>query len=264
MPDGLGKGPIAKYCRNADNDRSESHMPRRLVDLSMPVHNDMVAFPRVVRPSIAMYEDWKQFAERIGAAKHGVDWLTASCMIVLGDHIGTHIDSLRHLRDDAPGPEGIPLEYCYGDGVVLDFRHLEKGAGITVDDVKAALTTIDYTVKPLDIVLIHTGAGMVQHTDAYLTDQVGMTAEATNWLLDEGVKVMGIDAITFDPPVWAMFERKQFWEAHRVMLEREYYHLENMNGFEQLPPHGFKLSVFPIKWVNTTAAAVRAVAILED
>ena len=43
-----------------------------------------------------------------------------------GDHIGTHIDSLRHLREDAPGPEGIPLDYCYGDGVVLDFRHLER------------------------------------------------------------------------------------------------------------------------------------------
>ena len=97
-------------------------MARKLIDLSMPVHNDMVAFPRVVRPSMAMFETWQQFAERIGAAAHGVGWLTASCIIVMGDHIGTHIDSLRHLRDDAPGPEGIPLEYCYGDGVCLDFR----------------------------------------------------------------------------------------------------------------------------------------------
>jgi len=32
-----------------------------------------------------------------------------------------------------------------------------------------------------------------------------MTAEATHWLLDQGIKVMGIDAITFDPPVWAIY-----------------------------------------------------------
>src|SRR4026208_2522832 len=152
-------------------------MSRRLIDLSMRVHNDMVAFPRVVRPSMAMYEDWKQFAERIGAAKHGVDWLTASYLAVLGDHIGTPIDSPRPLRDQAPGPEGIPLEYCYGDGVCLDFRHLPKGAGITVDDMKRALDKIEYTLKPLDIVLIHTGAGAIQSTPAYLTDQVGMTGE---------------------------------------------------------------------------------------
>jgi kynurenine formamidase len=239
-------------------------MPRKIIDLSMPVHNDMIAFPRVVRPSMAMYETWQQFAERIGAAKYGVNWLTASYLIVLGDHIGTHIDSLRHLRDNAPGPEGIPLEYCYGDGVCLDFRHLPKGAGIKTGDVKEALSKIKYTVKALDIVLIHTGAGKLQNGESYMTDQCGMTAEATHWLLDQGVKVMGIDAITFDPPVWAMFERKQFWEAHRVMLEREYYHLENMSNLDQLPPYGFTLCVVPIKWVNTTAAPVRAIAIIEE
>ncbi len=238
-------------------------MPRKLIDLSMRVHNDMVSFPRVVRPALVMYETWQEFATRIGAAKHGVDSLTAHCMIVLGDHIGTHMDSLRHMREKAPGPEGIPLEYCYGDGVCLDFRHLPKGAGITVDDVKAALSKISYTLKPLDIVLIHTGAGKIQETDAYLTDHVGMTGEATRWLVDQGIKMTGIDAVTFDPPVWAMFERKKFWEAHRVMLDREYYHLENLTNLDQLPPHGFKLSLFPIKWVNTTAAPVRAVAILE-
>jgi kynurenine formamidase len=239
-------------------------MARKLIDLSMPVHNDMVAFPRVVRPSMTMFETWREFAERIGAAQHGVDWLTASYLVVLGDHIGTHMDSLRHLRDDAPGPEGIPLEYCYGEGVCLDFRHLPKGAGITVNDMKEALVKINYTLKELDIVLIHTGAGKIQDSEAYLTDHVGMTGEATHWLLDQGIKMTGIDAVTFDPPVWAMFERKQFWEAHRVMLEREYYHLENLTGLDQLPPHGFTLSLFPVKWVNTTAAPVRAVAILEQ
>ncbi|HXP60062.1 MAG TPA: cyclase family protein [Dongiaceae bacterium] len=60
-----------------------------------------------------MYETWREFAERVGAAKHGVAWPTAHCLIVLGDHAGTHMDSLRHMRADAPGPEGIPLEYCY-------------------------------------------------------------------------------------------------------------------------------------------------------
>ena len=62
-----------------------------------------------------------------------------------------------------------------------------------------------------------------------------------------------------------MFERKQFWEAHRVMMEREWYHLENLTNLDEIPkPHGFKLSVFPVKWVNTTGSPVRAVAIIEE
>lgn len=239
-------------------------MARRLIDLSIAVHNDMVTFPRVVRPALVMYESWTQFAERIGAAKYGIDSLTAHYLIVIGDHIGTHMDALRHMREDAPGPESVPLEYCYGDGVCLDFRHLPKGAGISVQDMKDALTRIRYELKPLDIVLIHTGAGMIHESDKYLTDHVGMTGEATNWLLDQGIKMTGIDAVTYDPPVWAMFERRQFWEAHRVMKTREYYHLENLANLERLPPFGFTLSMFPVKWAGTTGSPVRAVAILED
>ncbi|MBX6340814.1 MAG: cyclase family protein [Thermomicrobiaceae bacterium] len=237
----------------------------KLIDLSMPVHNDMLTFPRIVKPTLEMYETWEEFAEKIGAAQYGATWLTASYRVELSDHVGTHMDALRHLRDDAPGPEGIPLEYCYGDGVLLDFRHKEKGAGISAAEVQEALAKIDYELKPRDIVLIWTGAGAYQDEQRYLTDHCGMTREATLWLIDQGIKMMGIDAITFDPPVWAMFERKQFWEAHRVMQEREYYHLENLTNFDQLPgPYGFKLAVFPIKWVNTTAAPVRAVAIVEE
>ena len=84
----------------------------------------------------------------------------------------------------------------------------------------------------------------------------GMTAEATRWLIARGVRMMGIDAITFDPPVWAMFERKQFWEAHRVMWDEEYWHLENLMNLEQIGrPYGFQLCVLPVKWVGTTARA---------
>ena len=235
----------------------------QLIDLSMPVHADMMVFPRVARPVIAMLEDWEQFAERIGAAQYGTTWLTASCVVVQGDHVGTHVDSLRHLRKDAPGPEGIPLEYCYGDGVLLDFRDKPAGHGITVEDTKAALAKINYSLKPLDIVLIWTGAGAYNDNDRYLYDHCGMTGESTNWLLDQGIKMTGIDAITYDRPVKSMFETKQFWPAHQVMIDREYYHLENMMNFEALPkPVGFKLAVFPVKWVNSTASPVRAVAIL--
>jgi kynurenine formamidase len=91
-----------------------------------------------------------------------------------------------------------------------------------------------------------------------------MTGEATRHLIAQGVRMMGIDAVTFDPPVWAMFERKQFWEAHWVMMDEDYWHLENLMNLDQLPPHGFKLSVFPIKWMDTTAAPVRAVGIIDD
>jgi len=212
-----------------------------------------------------IHETWEEFAERIGAAEHGATWLTASYMISQNDHVGTHVDAVKHLRGpDAPGVEGIPLEYCYSDGVVLDFTHKESGTRIFPDEIDEALEKIGYTLKERDIVLMHTGAGAYQDEERYRTDHCGMTAEATRHLIAHGVRMMGVDAITFDPPVWAMFEQKHFWEAHLVMMDEDYWHLENMTNLDKLPPHGFKLSVFPIKWMGTTAAPVRAVAIIDD
>jgi kynurenine formamidase len=238
---------------------------RRIVDLSMPVHADMLTFPRVPPPALCVYESHTDFAERIGAAEYGVDSLTASYLVVQNDHVGSHCDARKHIVPDAGGPETIPLEYCYSDGVLLDFTHRAPGDIISAADVEEALAKIEYEVKERDIVLIHTGAGAYNTEERYRTDHPGMSAEATRWLIERGVRMMGCDAITFDPPVWAMFEKKKFWEAHRVMWDEEYWHLENLMNLDQIGrPHSFTLSVLPVKWVGTTAAPVRAVAIVED
>jgi kynurenine formamidase len=238
---------------------------RRLVDLSMPVHADMLTFPRVPPPALCVNESHEQFAERIGATAYGIDKLTAHYLVVQDDHVGTHCDARKHIVPDAGGPETIPLEYCIGDGVLLDFTSAEPGHVIGADEIEAELDRIGYAVKERDIVLIHTGAGAYNTEERYKTDHPGMSAAATRWLIERGVRMMGIDAITFDPPVWAMFEKQLFWEAHRVMWDEEYWHLENLMNLEQIGrPFDFQLSVLPIKWTATTAAPVRAVAIVED
>src|SRR3712207_442112 len=101
-----------------------------LVDLSMPVHRDMVTFPRINSPQMLMFDSWEDFAKGVGADKYGVDKLTASYTIIQSDHAGTHMDAVKHIRPDGPGASEIPLEYCFSDGVVLDFRHKEYGASI--------------------------------------------------------------------------------------------------------------------------------------
>jgi kynurenine formamidase len=238
---------------------------KRIIDLSMPVHGDMLTFPRVPPPALVVYESHEQFAERIGAAEFGIDSLTASNLVVTNDHVGTHCDARRHIVPTAGGADTIPLEWCISDGVLLDFTDKESGYVISAEDVQGELNRIGYTLKERDIVLIHTGAGAYNTEERYRTDHPGMSAGATRWLISQGVRMMGCDAITFDPPVWAMFEKKLFWEAHRVMWDEEYWHLENLMNLEQIGrPYGFQLTVLPVKWVGTTAAPVRAVAVIDE
>ena len=61
-------------------------------------------FPRVPPPALAMLESHEQFAERIGAAEHGVGSLTAHYLVVADDHVGTHCDARKHIVPDAAGP----------------------------------------------------------------------------------------------------------------------------------------------------------------
>jgi kynurenine formamidase len=41
-----------------------------------------------------------------------------------------------------------PLEWFYGDGVILDFRHKNPRELIAVKDLKEALKEISYKIKP--------------------------------------------------------------------------------------------------------------------
>jgi kynurenine formamidase len=239
----------------------------RLIDLSMEVYKGMMTYPNVAKPVIVDMETHAEMARSIGTDKFGIDEICNHCMIVTGDHIGTHIDSWGHVKPDAPRAEGIPIQYCYGDGVVLNLTHKSAGDEITPGDIEEAENKLGgYRIKPLDIVLLRTDAAKRNAEKSYLTDHPGMTKEAVHYVLDRGVMVMGIDAIGFDPPVAQMFERKKFWEAHRVMREREYYHLENMCNLHEIPApyHSFTVSVLPVKWRGASAAPVRAVAIVKE
>jgi kynurenine formamidase len=242
-------------------------MPLTIVDLSMEVFRGMVTYPNVVKPMIVEMETHCEMAKSIGTDAFGIDEITNHCMIVTGDHVGTHIDSWGHVKPDAPRAEGIPLEFCYGDGVVLDLTRKGPGEEICVCDIQAAEAALgEYQIKPRDIILLRTDAAKRRLEKSYLTDHPGMTKESVHYLLDKGVKVMGVDAIGFDPPVAQMFARQKFWEAHRVMREREYYHLENLCNLHNIPApyHSFIVSVLPVKWRGASAAPVRAVAIIRN
>src|SRR5205807_6547951 len=131
----------------------------KLIDLSMEVYKGMMTYPNVAKPVIVEMETHREMAVSIGTAQYGIDEITNHCMIVTGDHIGTHIDSWGHVNPQAPRAEGIPIEYCYGSGVVLDLTFKGPGDEITVADIKKAEGQLGgYTIKALDIVLLRTDA----------------------------------------------------------------------------------------------------------
>ncbi len=191
-------------------------------------------------------------------------------------HTGTHLDAPYHFGSKSEGKkakmvEEIPLEWCYGNGVVLDFSYKNSRELITEQDIKEALQKIAYELRPLDIVLIHTGADKHWPGERYFRDFPGMSKDALASILKKGVKVVGIDAYSLDRPFNLMFrdffktnDNRHLWPAHLYGREREYCHIERLANLDKIPrPYGFRVACFPIKIREVSASWVRAVAIIE-
>jgi len=192
----------------------------------------------------------------------------------LSTHGSTHVDAPYHYNSTIQGKpaqtiDELPLNWFFNDGVVLDVRNKDDGDPVTVDDAQAALAKSGHTLKPLDIVLVQCGADQYYGQPDYMMHGTGVTAEATHWLYDQGVRVMGIDAWGWDRPLHLQaaeaLEKNEpgiFWAAHQADLA--YSQIERLMNLDQLPPTGFKVACFPLKIKGASGAPARVVAIVED
>lgn len=258
-------------------------MPRKFVDLSVPLETDIASDPAIMLPEIE-YFDHKATADQVTSFFPGLKgedlpagegWAVEKLTIYT--HNGTHLDAPYHHHSTMNGGERaitideVPLEWCFGPGVKLDFRHLPDGHIVTPDEVDAELARIGHTISPLDIVVINTSAGARYGQDDYLMRGCGMGRDATLHLLEQGVRVTGTDAWSWDAPfpITAQRYAKEkdpsiIWEGHRASMDIGYCHIEKLANLDQLPGTGFILSCFPFKIKAASAGFVRAVAIFED
>ncbi|BBO85965.1 hypothetical protein DSCO28_65310 [Desulfosarcina ovata subsp. sediminis] len=251
----------------------------KIIDLSVPIQPSPPESPLKVEID---YIDHKQGRKIFGPMFNLLDDdfpegnFSAVENIKLTSHSGTHLDAPWHYWPTSEGKpsrtvDELPLDWFFHDGVVLDMTHKKAGEEIGTDDLKTALDRISYTLKPFDIVMLHTGAVKYYGQANYTEMHPGATRESTLWLIEQGIRVTGIDAWGWDKPFSVMSrevrdgKKEKLWAAHFAGKEKEYCHLENLTNLDKLPrPFGFKVSVFPIKIEKAGGGWVRAVALVEE
>lgn len=255
----------------------------KIIDLSIPLEHGLPSDPPQQVPQIE-YHDHKRTAAAMASffgkatpadLPEGNGW--AIEFLQVSTHSGTHLDAPWHYYPTMNGGEPawtidqVPLEWCIGNGVKVDFRDKADGYKVTPEDFERYFDSIGYALKESDIVLVNTGAAARWGTKEYLTAGCGMGYAATMWLLDRGVRVCGTDGWSWDIPL--PFTSKEFdrtgkkdiiWEGHRVGREKAYCHIEKLTALEKLPPFGFQVSCLPINIKGASAGWSRVVAILED
>ena len=263
-------------------------MARRFVDLSVPLEADIESDPPGAEPRlqyIAHETSWPQLAASFPGLTQddlpsGQGWAVER--IQLSTHNGTHMDAPWHFhatQDEAlPGGgrraetiDELPLDWCLRPGVKLDFRHFPDGYVVTPADVEAELARIGHTLQPFDIVVINTAAGGKYGQPGYVASGCGMGREATLYLAERGVKIVGTDGWSWDAPFvhtakrWAETrDPKIIWEGHKAGREIGYYQMEKLGNLDALPPTWFEISCFPVKIKAAGAGWIRAVAIFDD
>ncbi len=188
-----------------------------------------------------------------------------------GTHNSTHVDAPWHYNSTTGGSRSqtideLPLDWFFGPAVVIDATDREDGDELTADDVAERLP------RPLnerDIVLVRTGRDEFYEEPDYIARGPGVSAEATRWLYEHGVRVMGIDAWGWDAPLFTQAERAKkakepgvFWAAHQVDLA--YSQIERLVNLGALPAQGFQVACFPLRIVGGSAAPARVVALLDE
>lgn len=250
----------------------------KIIDLSAPIVASPPDAPTFQRNDIE-YFDHDAGAAEIEALfgvptrllRDGEGWTRE--VVTLGTHNSTHVDAPYHYNSRISGNpaatiDELPLERFFGPGVVLDFTDRADGEAVDAADVQSGLGDISYALSPGDIVLIHTGRDAFYGQDDYMHLGPGVTAAATRWMYERGVRVMGIDAWGWDRPLRIQaaeaLERDQpgiFWEAHQADLD--YSQIERLVNLDQLPSTGFTVACFPLRLTRASAAPARVVAILD-
>ncbi len=251
-----------------------------IVDLSVPIVPSPASAPDLLRTEIE-FADHGAGAAQIEAMfgvgrellRNGEGWALET-FTRLGTHNSTHVDAPYHYNSTIAGRpaetiDELPLDWFFRPGVVLDFHHRADGEMIEADDLPGALAAAGHELAERDIVLMRTGRDRFYEEPDYMTRGPGVSAEATRWLYDRGVRVMGIDAWGWDRPLdrqaaqaLASGQPGIFWAAHQVDLP--YSQIERLANLDQLPSTGFTVACFPLRLVGGSAAPARVVAILGE
>jgi kynurenine formamidase len=248
-----------------------------LVDLSAPIRPDPPEFPDPLRTEIE-FEDHADGAEAVQTLfgvgsellRDGEGWATET-FLRFGTHNSTHVDAPWHYNSKIGGEpaqtiDQLPLEWFYAPGMVIDASDRADGEVLSEDDVRER---VPRDLEPLDIVLVRTGRDEFYDEPDYIARGPGVSAEATRWMFEQGVRVMGIDAWGWDAPLFKQAEQAKdageqgiFWAAHQVDLP--YAQIERLFNLAELPGEGFTVACFPLRIVGGSAAPARVVAILPD
>lgn len=203
-----------------------------LIDISVPLKSGMVTWPG--DPAVELEQT--MFIERGDVCNYTT--------IRAGLHIGTHMDAPRHFIRDGVAMHTMPLDATIGEARVIEIAD------------PAAIRRAD--LEPHDI---QTGERLLFKTrnsierwndDEFHHDFVYIANEAAQYLVERGVRTVGVDYLSIGG----------FYQdgvpTHQTLLGAGVWVIEGLN-LAAVTPGRYELICLPLKILGADGAPARAV-----
>ena len=255
----------------------------RTYDLSRPY---VIGMPQ--SPNHPAY--WHSLPRRHGDRVREDGGSAANDIIVLGTHVGTHMDALAHVSQDGALHGGVDaMDAQVGGwfplhgidqvqpglyrGLLLDVpaargeEVCEPAYKISPGDLDATLARQGVQPEPGDVLLVRSGWGRWWDAgEAYVgmnSGVPGVGEEGARWLADHRPAAVGADSIAFEH--LPAGKGHAALPGHRVLLVESGINIIETMNLEELAAdgiHEFTLALTPLPLVGATGAPLRPVALV--
>lgn len=207
----------------------------KFIDISLPLS------PRVpIWPGNAPYE--LQPVKRLASGGS-----SNVSRVSLGTHTGTHVDAPRHFFDDGRAVDELPLSLLVGPCGVAEIPIAPGRRSIARDDLERAAGS-----PPPERLLLKTPNSLLWGTPDFNPDFVSLSPEAARWLVETGVRLVGIDYLSIEA------FRNPGAPTHHILLGAGVIIVEGLN-LAVVEPGPYELICLPLGIVGSDGAPARVI-----
>jgi arylformamidase len=208
----------------------------KMYDISLPISREMPVWPG--DPPVEL----EQISSMDSGAHDNVSRLACSV------HTGTHVDAPHHFLNDHRTVDAMPLEVLIGTAQLIQVP--EEVGLITADTLdKAGI------LSGIERLLLKTRNSRLWECggNKFAKDFVGVSMDGAEWLVQAGMKLVGIDYLSIAP-------YKQSLPTHQVLLKPGIIILEGVN-LGAVPPGIYDLYCLPLNLVGSDGAPARVILV---
>lgn len=165
--------------------------------------------------------------------------------LVMNVHTGTHIDAPAHFFANGASVEMVPLATLVGAAYVADLQTIDRITATDLEQLHLPPGVTRLLCKTRNSALWRRGES------EFNPDFVALTADAAQWVVDRGIKLIGVDYLSVQ-----RFDAGP--ETHHILLEKSVVIVEGLN-LAEVTPGWYTLICLPLKLIGVEGAPVRAI-----